>query len=219
MKLRTFINHAVNLIYPNVCGICNKICKEDICKKCELKLNNIAKIKINKYTDKNFRKHLYIFKYHGIIKDKLIDFKFNEKTYIYKSIVNFIIKNKKICRFLKSYDIIIPVPIHKKRKLERGYNQSALFARCIANKYENLTYIDDVLIKTKNIKPQSTKNKLGRENNVIGAYELRNENKILAKRILLLDDIYTTGSTVNECCKVLVKARPKNIDVITIAKD
>ena len=129
MKLSSFINYVLNLIYPNVCGICDRLCKDDLCTKCKIKLNNIAKVKIDYYNNKFFKKHLYIFKYEGIIKEKLINFKFNEKTYIYKSIVNFMIKNKKICGFLKKYDIIIPVPIHNKRKVERGYNQSALFAK------------------------------------------------------------------------------------------
>ena len=219
MNLSSFINYAINLIYPNVCGICDKLCKEDLCKKCEIKLNQISKVKIDNYFDKNFRKHLYIFKYEGIIKEKLIELKFNEKTYIYKSIINFLIKNEKICRFFKSYDIIIPVPIHKNRKIERGYNQSALFAIEIANNFAHLKCINNCLIKIKNNKPQSTKNKIERENNVIGVYKLKKFDKIKGKRILLFDDIYTTGSTVNECCRILQQAMPKCIDVITIAKD
>lgn len=201
------INHVINLNYPNVCGICDKISKEDLCKKCEIKLNEIAKFKIDKYKNKNFSKHLYIFKYEGIIKDRLINFKFNDKIYIYKAFVNFIIKNKKICRFLKNYDIIIPVPIHYKRRIKRGYNQSALIAKEIAKKDNSIEYIDNVLLKQKNNKPQSTKNKKDRQQNVIGAYYIKNEYKIYNKKILLLDDIYTTGSTVNECAKALKQAR------------
>ena len=98
-KILLFINHVINLIYPNVCGICDKICRNDLCQKCENNLKNIAKFKIDIHKDKNLRKHLYIFKYEGIIKERLISFKFNEKSYIYKSIVKFLIKNKKICRF------------------------------------------------------------------------------------------------------------------------
>lgn len=213
------INHVISLIYPNVCGICDKISREDLCKKCEIELNNIAKVKIDKYSNKNFSKHLYIFKYEGIIKDRLINFKFNDKIYIYKAFVNFIIKNKKICRFLKNYDIIIPVPIHYKRKIKRGYNQCALIAKEIAKNDSSLKYINDVLLKEKNNKPQSTKNKKERQENVIGAYYIKNEYKIYNKKILLLDDIYTTGSTANECAKMLKEYGATIVDVITIAKD
>lgn len=217
-KVLWFINHAINLIFPNVCGICDEICKEDLCKKCEIELNNIAKVKIDKYNDKNFKKHLYIFKYEGIIKERLIKFKFREKAYIYKAFVNFLIKNEKACGFLKSYDIIIPVPIHYNRKVTRGYNQSALIARDLAKKL-GIEYEEKVLYKKVNNKPQSTKNKEDRTENVIGVYYTKNEEQIYNKKIILLDDIYTTGSTVNECCRILKLAGAKYVDVITIAKD
>jgi len=217
-KVLSFINHAINLIFPNVCGICDKICKEDLCKKCELKLKKIQKFKIDNYKDKNFRKHLYIFEYEGIIKEKLIKFKFREKAYVYKAFVNFLIKNKKICRFLKSYDIIIPVPIHYNRKITRGYNQSALIAKEIAKKL-NIQYEEKVLLKNVNNNPQSTKNKQDRKENVIGVYYTKNKEKIYNKKVILLDDIYTTGSTVNECSKVIKLAGANVVDVITIAKD
>lgn len=219
MQINEIIKYVINLIYPNVCGICDKLCDDDICKKCEIKLNNISKIKIDRYTNKYFKKHLYIFKYEGIIKERLIKYKFNERNYIYKAFVKFMLKNKKICDFLKNYDIIIPVPIHTKRRMERGYNQSALIAKAISKKIPPIDYLEDVLIKKINNKPQSTKNKSERKNNVIGAYYMKNKEKINNKKILLLDDIYTTGNTVNECCKILQSANPKCIDVITIAKD
>ena len=219
MQINEIIKYVINLIYPNVCGICDKLCDDDICKKCEIKLNNISKIKIDRYTNKYFKKHLYIFKYEGIIKERLINYKFNERNYIYKAFVKFMLKNKKICDFLKNYDIIIPVPIHTKRRMERGYNQSALIAKAISKKIPQIDYLEDVLIKKINNKPQSTKNKSERKNNVIAAYYMKNKEKINNKKILLLDDIYTTGNTVNECCKILQSANPKCIDVITIAKD
>lgn len=219
MQINEIIKYVINLIYPNVCGICDKLCDDDICKKCEIKLNNISKIKIDRYTNKYFKKHLYIFKYEGIIKERLIKYKFNERNYIYKAFVKFMLKNKKICDFFKNYDIIIPVPIHTKRRMERGYNQSALIAKAISKKIPQIDYLEDVLIKKINNKPQSTKNKSERKNNVIGAYYMKNKEKINNKKILLLDDIYTTGNTVNECCKILQSANPKCIDVITIAKD
>lgn len=219
MQINETIKYVINLIYPNVCGICDKLCDDDICKKCEIKLNDISKIKIERYTNKYFKKHLYIFKYEGIIKERLIKYKFNERNYIYKAFVKFMLKNKKICDFLKNYDIIIPVPIHTKRRMERGYNQSALIAKEISKEIQKIDYLEDVLIKKINNKPQSTKNKSERKNNVIGAYYMKNKEKINNKKILLLDDIYTTGNTVNECCKILQSANPKCIDVITIAKD
>lgn len=133
--------------------------------------------------------------------------------------VNFIIKNKKICGIFKNYDIIIPVPISKNRKSKRGYNQTELISSKIAKYIQNLIYEPDVLKKVKNIVPQSTLTKQERQNNVNNAYIVVSKEKIQGKSLILLDDVFTTGSTVNECSKVLKEAGARNIDVLTIAKD
>lgn len=114
---------------------------------------------------------------------------------------------------LKSYDIIIPVPLHKKRLLERGYNQTELIAKKLGIKVET-----NCLIKIKNIKPQSTKNAEERKKDIKNTYILKNEKKIKGKKVLLFDDIYTTGSTANECIKTIIKATNK-IGFLSIAKD
>ena len=66
---------------------------------------------------------------------------------------------------------------------------------------------------------QSSLNKEERQKNIEGVYILKNKEKLTNKKLLLIDDIYTTGSTVNECCKILKEANPRKIDVFTIAKD
>ena len=147
-----------NLIYPKTCGICGKGKNVYLCKKCENKLKTIALFGQDEYLDKYFKNHYYIFKYDDIIRKLIIDYKFNEKTYIYRAIANFINKNKKIYSNLYFYDIIIPVPISSKRKKTRGYNQSFLIAREIAKTY-NLDIEKNVLIKIKNNIAQSTLNK------------------------------------------------------------
>ncbi len=209
----------LDILFPPKCCFCGKIEKKYLCKKCEIKLNKLKKDKIEKKKNDYFDYHLYGYEYKDEIRKQLLSLKFNDKPEISKTFANLLLNNKKICGFLKKYDIIIPVPIHKNRKLERGYNQSALFAKKISNNFKNLAYIDDALVKKINNKPQSTKNKDAREKNVIGAYFLKNTDKFKGKKVLLFDDIYTTGNTVNECCKILQQANPKCIDVITIAKD
>ena len=214
----TILEYVRNLIFPNVCGICEKIYPEHLCKKCEMRLKKIEKVQIDTYHNRNFKKHLHVFPYEGIIQERLLAFKFYEKKYIYHAFTNFMINNKKVCAFLKSYDIIIPVPIHYHRKLVRGFNQSALIAKELAKKI-TIHYAENVLIKTKNNKPQSTKNKKDRQYNVKDVYQVKNTQKIQNKKIVLLDDIFTTGSTVNECAKMLKQAGAKWVDIMTIAKD
>ena len=210
----------MNLIYPPKCGICGKICKESLCKKCEKKLesNTIWEIKENQNPYIFFEELISIFKYEGIIRDKIIDYKFNEKSYLYKTFTIFLLKNKKVFEKIQSYDTIIPVPISEKRKKTRVYNQSLLISREISKK-TGIKLQEKNLIKIKNTIEQSKLDKEEREKNVQNVYQIKNEEILKNKKILLLDDIYTTGNTVNSCCKILKKAKPKKIGVIVIAKD
>jgi competence protein ComFC len=208
----------LDFLYPRTCGICGKICKEELCIKCNYELKKIDRTRIDIYKDRHFTFHSYLFKYEGIIRNKIINYKFREKSYLSGFFAKIIIKNKKICGFIENYDIIIPVPIHKKRNLFRGYNQTELIAKKIA-KSCNKQIENKVLIKQKNTVQQSTLNKKQRLDNVKNAYEVQNSQIIINKKVLLFDDIFTTGSTVNECCKILKKAGAIQIDVLTIAKD
>ena len=112
------------------------------------------KLNIVKYKDKYFDNHIYLFRYEGIVRKKIIEYKFKEKSYLNETFVNFILKNEKICRFLKSYDIITPVPIHAKRKRKRGYNQSELIAKKIAKDINNFNILKDNAVNSQNEKTQ-----------------------------------------------------------------
>ena len=221
MSVKNFYDLILDLVYPPVCGICGKFNQDFLCKKCQKMLEAEAKFKIDKVDNQEyfFENHLYIFKYEGIIRKLILNYKFNEKSFLYKTFVNFLIKNEKFFKILKSYDTIIPIPISSKRMNERGYNQSELIADDIVKQITECECITDCLIKNKNIIEQSKLNKEQRQKNIQGVYILKNNEKLINKKILLIDDIYTTGSTANECCKVLQKAKPKKIDVFTIAKD
>ena len=205
---------ALNLFFPIKCGVCGKI-GLPICNKCE---KIIKKHEINLTNKELFNtnieiKKIFIYKYDDIIRDLLINYKFNDYSYLADTFAYLIKNNKKMFGILKSYDIIIPVPLHKKRLLERGYNQTELIAKKLGIKVET-----NCLIKIKNIKPQSTKNAEERKKDIKNTYILKNEEKIKGKKVLLFDDIYTTGSTANECIKTIIKATNK-IGFLSIAKD
>ena len=175
--------------------------------------------KFNKisYNNMEFDEHIFFCKYEGTIREKILDYKFSNKAYLYRFFTEIITKSEKKYSFFKKYDIITPVPIHKKRKLKRGYNQTELIARCIAKNYENLRYMD-TLKRVKHTVSQSLLNKVAREQNIKNAYKINNVS-LEDKSVILFDDIYTTGATANECCKLLKKAGAKKVAVVTIAKD
>ncbi len=205
------VDIALDFIFPPTCGICGKLHEGYICKTCYEQ--------IQEYLYKNNSENIfYLLQYKDIVRDKMIDFKFNDKSYLYNMFCEILVKNKNACEFLKSYDIIIPVPIHKKRKKSRGYNQSELIARKISNDF-NIPIYTDVLIKQKNNKMQSSLNKSDRIKNIQNVYKVKNEDKIKEKNVLILDDIYTTGLTTKECKRTLENAGAKQVGIMIIAKD
>ncbi len=214
-----FINGIINIFYPNVCGICGNISKYNICPKCIKQLNEIKQCKKHIYLTRSFTDQMYIFKYEDIVRECFIKYKFGGQNYRYKAFANFMIKDKKICGFLKKYDIIIPVPISKKRMKQRGYNQSELIIKECAKLDKNIKVCTNILYKIKNTKPQSSLNKEQRRINLKGAYRLKNSETIINKKVLLFDDIYTTGSTLEECARVLRQAGAYEVSILTFAKD
>ena len=196
---------VLNLFFPIKCGVCGKI-GLPICKECE---ESLKPYEINLVQKDKF----FIYKYQDIIRNLLLNYKFNDASYLANSFAYLIENNKKIYSILKSYDIIIPVPLHKKRMNERGYNQTELIAKKLGIPVET-----NCLIKTKNIKPQSTKKAKERQIDIKNVFAIQNVEKIKNKKLLLLDDIYTTGSTANECIKTLSKATNK-IGFLAIARD
>ncbi|MCI8481801.1 MAG: hypothetical protein HFJ27_01610 [Clostridia bacterium] len=110
------IENILQLIYPNVCGICGSISKQDICNKCYVKIRKLQRNKKKIYLTKHFTTHMYLFDYQDIIRQKILQYKFNEKTYLCRGFAKIILNNEKICGFLKTYDIMTSVPISKKRK-------------------------------------------------------------------------------------------------------
>lgn len=213
----------LDLIYPQVCSICGKLDRKSLCNKCRIKLEKEFLFQQDNYKDdesKNFIDHYYFFKYKDLIRSQILSLKFQEKPYVYKTIVIFLKNLQKSFEILEKYDIIIIVPVSKRRMKERGYNQSELLGREIS-KIINAKILKNVLFKTQNTVPQSTLNKVQREENAKNVYKSKNIEFLQNKKILIIDDIYTTGSTVNECAKTLTQKGIKieNMGVLTIAKD
>ena len=116
---------------------------------------------------------------------------------------------------IENSDLIIPVPIHKKRLLKRGFNQSVWLGGEIS-KITNIPFDPFILIRTKDTKSQNGLSNIGRKNNMQGAFKTVKDIK--DKNIILIDDVFTTGATVNSCARVLKRAGAKRVDVITLMR-
>lgn len=115
--------------------------------------------------------------------------------------------------------LIVPVPLHRKRVKERGYNQSALLAKILSGKF-NIPFNLNILYKIKATPTQvSIKNRRDRLENLIGSFNIVGNNAIDGKNIILVDDVTTTGATMAEASKTLKTAGAKKVVALTIARD
>lgn len=113
-------------------------------------------------------------------------------------------------------DIIIPVPLHRQRLKQRTYNQSEYFALGIASVLK-IQFNKKILIRKKNTLSQTTMNKDERFENIAGAFKLKNEKLIFQKNVMLVDDVITTGSTLESCGKCLLQAQIQSLSLACIA--
>lgn len=212
-KLRNFLL----LFYPARCINCGEIVddKYPFCRDC-LKL--FKPLRRERYIEVNGRKIKCIsaFHYDGKIRESICDFKFRDRKSYSKFFAESIheVLNEK--DNLENFDFITSVPLSKQRFKERGYNQAKLVAKDLG-KIIKLEYID-ILKKIKNNKIQHTLNLEERKSNVIGVYSVaQNETNLKDKKVLICDDIITTGNTLSECVKTLFEFGAANVICITTA--
>lgn len=213
-------NEILDSIFPPVCGVCGKINRNWLCDNCKNRIDKLEEsIDIDIQLSKvHFEKLIYIFKYKGLIRKLILKYKFNDCAYLYNFFGAIILNKEKYCRILKSYDIIIPVPMYEKKKAERGYNQTELISKEIALKLD-IKLGKNVVQKVKNTKVQSTLSREERKQNIKNAFSVNNKEDIINKRVIIFDDIYTTGETVNELSRVLKESGAKEILIFVLAKD
>lgn len=143
------------------------------------------------------------------------DFKYNDNV-IYGSVF----ANLMINRYqdeIRNIDLILPVPMHKYKRLWRLYNHSQILAHDIAKQLQKKAN-SNILLKVKNTISQSGLRRRIRVKNLLGSFKISNSQKIQGKSILLVDDVVTTSSTVNICASELKKAGAKEVKVLCIAR-
>lgn len=119
-------------------------------------------------------------------------------------------------QFLNKIDIVIPVPLHKKKLKKRGYNQVHAFAERIAH-YLDVEFSSDILLKTANTKTQTTKGRIGRLLDNRTLYALSDASLLKDKNVLLVDDVITSGSTMELCSKALLEAEGVSVYITSMA--
>jgi ComF family protein len=117
---------------------------------------------------------------------------------------------------LHSFDLLIPVPLHPLRLRERGFNQALLLVKELSRR-TGIPYARAILQKKKPTIPQVNLSGVEREKGLRGTFHVVEKEELLGKSVLLVDDVYTTGATVNECSKVLLRGGAERVNVLTLA--
>lgn len=197
-----FLNWILDLIYPPKCVLCRKILNtrtKQICSKCEkaLPITKNGGVKKGNF----FTACVSPLYYENKVREALLRYKFHNMT-VYANYFGSLLAGH-IEEYIDSHvDIISWVPLSKKRFRNRGYDQAQLLAEVVGEQL-NIPYVQ-VLKKTRHTAPQSrTGSAEKRKSNVSGAYSIIDPKLVAGKRILLIDDIVTTGSTFSECARIL----------------
>lgn len=235
MKIRTYTEKLVGILYPRRCPLCGEILRgsqELICRECRPFAVPIQEPKCRccgrKLEDEcreyctdcqsvthHFAGNLAVFEHRGKIKEAIYRFKFHNireyASFFGEAMAEYGEK------FVADFDpqVLIPVPVHWKKRRARGYNQAELLARELGRRLD--IPVDRVLVRrVKNTRPQKALSKKERRENIKSAFELKTGVDV-PERVLLVDDIYTTGSTLEEIAVLLKGAGVKEIWCFTLS--
>ena len=166
-------------------------------------------------TPRHFSRARAIFLYEEPVKEVLHRFKYQGKTACLPTFSRFA-RNLPHLTEMEGVDWIVPVPLHPTRLRERGFNQALLLARAFFPKDRRVTA--SLLIRSRPTEPQTNFNGTARRTNLKNAFAALTPHRLAGKNILLIDDVFTTGTTVNECAWVLKKAGAAEVRVLTLAR-
>lgn len=229
----------LNIILPPRCLCCGKVLNGDdglcpecfnevtfisepYCKKCGHPFAEVApgsKMLCGRCLKKArspFRLSRSALVYDDASKNMILNFKFNDKT---ENAITFAKWLKLAGRdiWAEGVDVIMPIPLHYTRLLKRRYNQSALLAHELSL-LSGIPVDYDAVVRHKKTRPQVEFSGHERVKNVKGVFRIKHPERIKGQRVLLLDDVLTTGSTLKECALVLKQSGAKSVDTLTIAR-
>ena len=192
-----------------------KFIEGDICLKCGKAIESLEEEFCHDCMTKHFeyKRGVAAFSYSKAMKRSMYGFKYNNRREYGRFYAKSIWDLRKDVIDAWNCDVIIPVPLHYKRQRKRGYNQAKVLSKQL-EEYLKLPVDDKILVRTKNTVPQKELETKGRKNNIENAFQTAT-NSIKYNKVILVDDIYTTGATINECARVLKLAGVKEIYFVT----
>ena len=235
--MKSHLQKIIDMILPPRCLLCGKILSGEngLCEECFTKINFISEPICKKCgrpvlaadsvpscpacindIKSPFRMSRSRVHYDDASRPLLVNFKFHDKTENAPFLAKWLLTAGHDI-WEMGVDVLIPVPMHKARLRQRKFNQSALLCKEL-NKLTGIPVDYNNLIRYKNTKPQVECSGKARKQNVRNAFKIKSSEKLKDKRIVLIDDVMTTGSTLRECALELIKNGALSVDALTVAR-
>ncbi len=220
--------NLLNVVFPLFCNGCMKLLLKNesiICTSCihHLPLTHHFQLKEHEMHKAlyglvpfEFGASLLYFRKKGMVQHLMHNLKYKNQQEIGTLLGDYFSKSVQDLTIFKNIDGIIPVPLHKKRLHERGYNQVTTFCESL-EKNLGIPIIDSVLVKSIHLKSQIQKSKENRLVTNKNVFSIKNAHKIEGKHLLLIDDIFTTGATIEACANQILKIKDTKISIVTMA--
>lgn len=222
------LKYLINLLFPKLCMGCNSLLlnnEEIICSECNhyLPYTNHHILENNDTTKKfygiipiEFSASMLYFHQKGIIQNMIHNLKYKNRQEVGTLLGKWYAKDLKSVDKIKTISEIIPVPLHKKRLEERGYNQITTFCEALSNELK-IPYNPNLLYRSRYSKTQTKKDKENRKDIVNSLFDVNFIEADHNKHFLLVDDVMTSGATLEACAKALLKIPNCKVSIVTIA--
>ncbi|MHA7877972.1 MAG: ComF family protein [Bacteroidota bacterium] len=226
--LLDMLHDFFNLLFPNYCLTCAKVLtlgEAWLCTDCLYGLpqtayhqepDNLVARMLSGRLPVRYAMALYKFRKSGKVQRLIHHLKYKDKPVLGKVLGKQYGEILRTTHLRHAFDLIVPVPLHSSRRWQRGYNQSDFFAQGLAESL-NIPWSSQHLKRTQKTNTQTKKSKLARFKSVENAFCVKNAAAIRHRRLLLVDDIITTGATLEACGKALLAAGIQELSVATIA--
>ena len=223
-----FFKDITHIFFPNICSCCDNVLTSNeitVCTQCiyDLPLTNYT-LENSDFVKKVFYGRiqleqataLFLYQKKGIVQNLIHNLKYRGHQEIGIFIGKWLGQEMKKSNNYEDIDYIIPVPLHKKRFKERGYNQLTQFGKQLSKELE-IKYLENILVRKTTSRTQTKKIRTERWKNVIELFYLVDLSIFENKHILLIDDIITTGATLESCSTELLKTKNLKISIAVMA--
>lgn len=236
--LKEVLKKALDIFYPRRCVICDRVLSLEqkfLCRECEMVLQYTGEnycLKCGRTVREEeeycpacqgkeyaFESGRSLFLYDAVLRESIARFKYHGRQEYAAFYANAMYRELGDWIRALQPDALIPVPIHKKRYQKRGYNQAEVLAKELG-KCMDIPVLSDYLVRVKNTLPQKELSKRERLENLSGAFSVRRGGGELYKKlncVIIVDDIYTTGSTIEMCARILKEEGIRSIHFLCIS--